>query len=204
MVTRAVWARHLVSRHQQRLGQHLSLSDCASAVARNSFARDPRCGSWNERCTVAATPKEFRCTPRTASASAESARRVTVDRELGGADLDSRGFTLVELLVAVAVIGILAAIAIPQFGSYRRRSFDASANADLRNAATAQEALFATSGAYARCRNASCEQRLPGFHRSKNVAIRMRRAAASFNGTSTHPNGSGKVWAYDSTAGGMQ
>lgn len=119
-------------------------------------------------------------------------------------DVGSRGFTLIELLVVVAIIGILASIAILQFGTYRRRSFDAAANADLRNAALAQEALFLGGGAYVSCRNATCNQRLPGFHRSKNVTIRMRRAATSFTGTTTHPNGSGKVWAYDSAAGGIQ
>ena len=118
--------------------------------------------------------------------------------------MDSRGFTLLELLVTVTVIGILAAIAIMQFSLYRQRSFDASASSDLRNAAAAQESLFATNGAYVNCRNASCETRLPGFHRSKNVTVRMRRTATSYTGTSTHPSGSGRVWVYDSTAGGIQ
>jgi prepilin-type N-terminal cleavage/methylation domain-containing protein len=53
------------------------------------------------------------------------------------------GFTLIELLVVVAIIGILAAIAIPQFAAYRRRGYEAQVKSDLRNAATAMEAYFA-------------------------------------------------------------
>lgn len=54
-----------------------------------------------------------------------------------------KGFTLVELLIAVAIVGILAAIAIPQFDAYRRRAYNAAANSDLRNVRTAEEAMFA-------------------------------------------------------------
>ncbi len=55
----------------------------------------------------------------------------------------NKGFTLIELLIVVAIIGILAAIAIPQFAAYRAKAFNSAAMSDLKNVKTGAEAFMA-------------------------------------------------------------
>ena len=58
------------------------------------------------------------------------------------------GFTLVELLIVVAIIGILAAIAVPHLSSYRQKVYNAAAQSDLKNVRVTLESYFADNISY--------------------------------------------------------
>ena len=61
---------------------------------------------------------------------------------------NQKGFTLIELLIVVAIIGILAAIAIPQFSAYRAKAYNSASQSDLKNLKTGMEAFMADNQQY--------------------------------------------------------
>ena len=81
-------------------------------------------------------------------------------------------------MIVIAIIGILAAIAIPQFSAYRKRSFNSAAMADVRNGATAQEAYFVDSQSY--CNGiSSLTSNVYGLFLSEGVTMTIQGSNAS-------------------------
>src|SRR5215471_3337772 len=94
---------------------------------------------------------------------------------------NQKGFTLIELLVVVAIIGILAAIAIPQFASYRAQAFCSRVESDVKNAMTAEEAYYADQESYVAVGS------LTTFTSSAGVTV-TKTSDAPLTITGTHAN----------------
>ena len=92
-----------------------------------------------------------------------------------------RGFTLVELIVVTVIIGVISAIAIPQYFKVKGRAHVASMKTDLRNLATAEEMYFAEHSRYTDDLGALA------FRPSSGVRIQLALGGtASWSASATH------------------
>ena len=118
---------------------------------------------------------------------------------------NEKGFTLIELMIVVAIIGILAAIAIPQFSAYRERSYVASMKADCNSVRTAEEAYFVDNGTYTTT-NANLSGIPTAFSAGNTVVVTQGATGTIATGflvkvtSSKVASGTAKV-EYDSTTG---
>jgi prepilin-type N-terminal cleavage/methylation domain-containing protein len=91
------------------------------------------------------------------------------------------GFTLVELLIVVVIIGILATIAIPKFSSTREKAFVAAVRSDLRNLASQQEIYFSKNLIYAPTTTAMAVTVSDGIVITINESTSLGWAATAFH-----------------------
>lgn len=108
--------------------------------------------------------------------------------------MQQKGFTLIELMIVIAIIGILASIAVPQFMSYRVKSFNTIASSDLENITLAEELYYANNQTYINLTTIAGYQislpALTGIHLSKKVCAKVTNATTTdYNAQTEHLNG---------------
>lgn len=113
--------------------------------------------------------------------------------------IGNSGFTLLELLVVMAVLGILAAIAIQNVSIYRARSVDASMRSDLRNAAMAMESYY---GEFLGYPSTEAALLLIGYRKTSGVTMTITVTTPStYTLNAARPSGSQPSFTFDSSTG---
>jgi prepilin-type N-terminal cleavage/methylation domain-containing protein len=117
------------------------------------------------------------------------------------------GFTLIELIVVIIIIGLLAAIAIPNFLVQRKRSYDTQARSDLRSMGTAQNTYAADQAGFVTCAGAiacSSSTLLGAYGFAPTSGVKIASVADGANGfCAVALSQSGKYFVYDSESGGL-
>jgi prepilin-type N-terminal cleavage/methylation domain-containing protein len=104
---------------------------------------------------------------------------------------DNSGFALIELAMVMTIVGILAAIAIPQYGSYKVRAYDSMSQSDINHVYYSCRAYWQEQPEGSLCTIAQVTSANYGFVQSKGVVLTIVDGTkANFLATSSHAGSS--------------
>ncbi|MCF8720810.1 type IV pilin protein [Nitrospina gracilis] len=96
------------------------------------------------------------------------------------------GFTLIELLIAIAIVSILAAVAIPQFAKYKERAYDSDSKATLRNLFMSCRVYWDDNGGSNSCDPVVVAGPAYGFVSPTKISLAGSGNETSFSATAQH------------------
>jgi len=110
---------------------------------------------------------------------------------------NQKGFTLIELLIVIAIIGILAALAIPQFNAYKARAYDSDAKSNLHNLFLTCKAYWAVNGSAQACTSTIAQGILYGYVQSVDTVLSGISGGETNFAASAQNTNSGRVFSID-------
>jgi len=115
---------------------------------------------------------------------------------------NTSGVTLIELLIVIAIIGILSAIAIPQFNQYKIRGYDTSAKQALRDVTLLCNAYWIDNDCSEECSLPKIKDAAYGFNQNSDLDVTLPSASSQCSNfcASAKSNSSPNTYSIDSAA----